>query len=154
MGEEIIPEDRKRLMMNRPAYHDDIVAHIADASDQRNYKQLAEDLCVPYGTLTGYIHRHREALFAAADKIRQRYIPILRTAALKSLFANVDKSFNDRQLALKITGDLVENTKTSLDIKTPEEKRAAIAMLMQGLSDKLAAPGSSPLKATDESENR
>lgn len=126
----------------RPLYYNALVAYLADPCDLRTQKQFAEDERIPQDAVTSYLHNHREELFLAAEKIRARYVPQLRTAVMKAVFKNIEKSFNDRQLVLRLLGDLVETTKSSLEIKTPDEKRALIAQLMQGLSARMSEQSS------------
>lgn len=130
------PPGHKELV--RPAYYWDLVNFFADASDQRTLKQFALDHGVAEDAIHSYRFRHDAEIYADVEKLRAKYIPKLRAHAWKSVFANVAKNFNDRKLALQLTGDLVETTRTSLELKTPEEKRAAIAQLMAGLSARMS----------------
>lgn len=122
----------------RPAYYGPLVEYLSDPSDTRTQAQFAQANGITEGALVSYLHDHRQELFLAADKLRSHYMPVLRTAVYKALFKNIDKSFNDRQLALKVLGDLIETNKSTLEFRTPDEKRAAIAQIMAALSDKLA----------------
>lgn len=135
--------------LRRPDYYSALVEYLADPADNRTQAQFAQANGATEAAVASYLHSHRQELFLAAEKSRPSYMPVLRTAVYKALFKNLDKSFNDRQLALKVLGDLVETTKSSLEIKTPDEKRALIAQLMQGLSARMsghddALPASPP----------
>lgn len=133
--------DETGLANHRPAYYQDLIAYLANPADQRTQKEFAEDHGVAHGTIVSYLCNHRQELCEMADKMRPRYLSQLRMAAFKNVYAALKSSYQDRRLALQLTGDLVEQTKTDLNFKTPDEKRAAIAQLMAGLSEKLARPG-------------
>ena len=120
-----------------PEYFDNLVSFYADPSDQRTFKKFCEDNGYNDATINQYKRVHGDILWPAVDSVRAKYIPRIRTEAYNSVFANIKKSFNDRRLALQLCGDLIERSEISNTIKTPEEKRAAIELLMSKLSEKV-----------------
>ncbi len=112
----------------RPDYFNDLVEYYADPSETRTIKAFAEEHGVIGDTIHTYVKKHGKELFEVVDKVRSLYIPRIRSAALAAVFRNVNKSFNDRRLALQYTGDLVERVMSDSTIRTPEEKRKRIAL--------------------------
>lgn len=120
----------------RPPYFDLLVAFMADASDQRTIKQFCIDNHLSEDTIYQYKREHKDILFTTVDNVRAKYIPEIRLEAMKAVFANIKKNFNDRKLALQLTGDLIEKTENTQIIRSPEEKRARIDELLSKLTHK------------------
>lgn len=121
----------------RPAYFEELVAFMADPTDQRTVKQFAADMNVHEDTIHAFKRKHGDVLYAAVDTSRAQMIPKLREHAYKAVFANINKNHLDRKLALQLTNDLIERTEQTVKL-SPEEKREKAKALMAQLSEKLS----------------
>ncbi len=102
----------------RPDYFDLLVAYYADPSEQRTIKKWCEDNNLSEDTIHQYKRNYHSTLFDAVDNVRQKYIPQIRLAAMRAVFANINKNFNDRKLALQLTGDLIERSENTQVVRT------------------------------------
>jgi hypothetical protein len=126
-----------RAMDWRPDYYDNLIAFMADPSDQRTNKQFCADNHIVEETLYQYLRNHGDQVYAEVDSVRIKYIPKIRLAAMRAILANINKSFNDRKLALQLIGDLIERTENVNTNLSPADKRAMIADLLTKLSEKV-----------------
>lgn len=118
----------------RPNYFDILVDFYADPTEQRTFRMFCIENKLSEDTVFQYMRVHADLFWRHVDTSRAKHNSKLRHAAYRAVFANISKSFNDRKLALQLLGDFVERTQDMAPVRTPEEKRAAIAELLAKLS--------------------
>ena len=122
--------------LRRPEYYGALVEFYANPADNRTLKQFAIDNGIAEDTVHQYKRRHLDEINADVAKLRDRYKPALRIAALKALFNRINKSDLAIKLAFQLTGDLIERTESKVEYMTPEDKRARIAQLLADIASK------------------
>jgi|SRR5579864_8800563 len=121
--------------------------HLANPFDKRTQGDIAKELDISQSYLSELSTKYKDKINNIADQKRTKYISSIRSRAYKALVSKLEKSDNALKMALQITGDLVERTKSEVEILSPEQKRARLASLLAEATAKGLLPSS--LKNTD-----
>lgn len=131
-------EDQSKAPLVRAMWHELYVEMLSSPLDQRTDKEFCEENKLHVYTLSNWKRAHRIALYAEVQKRRAQYINEIRTVAYKHLVSLCKKDVNAIKLMFQLTGDLVEQSKTTHEFMSRKDKIDRINNLLKEANEKQA----------------
>lgn len=121
-------------MANEPfitqSWHDMYLDFMSDPLDTRTQKEWCFENKIDPSTITRWKQKHRNQIYAEADRRRKGLIAEIRQTNWKNLMTRAGKDTKAIELVFKLLGDLVEKSETTHTYMKLDEKKARITELL------------------------
>ncbi len=125
-----MPEPMKQPLV-KAMWHELYIELLSSPLDQRTDKEFCEANCLSVGALGVWKRNNRKELFDEVQRRRVLYLNEMRALAYKRLDALSKKDVNAIKLMFQLTGDLVEQSKTTHEYLSRQDKIDRINNLLK-----------------------
>ncbi len=123
-------DDKSKQPLVRAFWHELYIELLSSPLDQRTDKEFCEENKLHVNTLMTWKRNHRKALFDEVNRRRVLYLNEMRAIAYKRLDSLSKKDVNAVKLLFQLTGDLVEQSKTTHEFMSRNDKIERINSLL------------------------
>ena len=117
-------------------WHELYIELLSSPLDQRTDKEFCEENKLHINTLRNWKSKNRTEVFNDVQKRRTLYVNEMRAIAYKQLNTLCKKDVNAIKLVFQLTGDLVEQSKTTHEYLSREDKIDRINNLLKEANEK------------------